>query len=204
MLAGLILAAVGYLGPWVAHPTAALILTGPDLGEFVKFLPGGAPPGRQLFYSPAGAVAVLVALFAGRYPWMIRAPLILLGLLMSLQLLPPAWNLTALWSSEFRVQTLALAACWILLAAHGWLIRLSRRWIGVGAALVSLAAGALATWQYVRLRPAVGAVYSTSGAYQPVGWGMIVCLTGLALTAGAGLVWGSPEDREPSFRREAE
>lgn len=204
MLVGLVLAAVGYLGPWVAHPTAGLTLTGPDLGEFVKFLPGGAPPGRQLFYAPAVAVALLVALYAQRYPWVVRAPLLLVGLLMSLQLLPPAWNLAVLRSSELRAQTLALAACWILLAAHAWLGRVPRRWSGVGATLASLAAGILITWQYLRLRPAVGAVYSASAAYLPVGWGVVLCLTGLVAAAGAGLVRGPNWRRGTTSRRESE
>jgi hypothetical protein len=187
LLAGLVLAAAGYLGPWVAHPTAALTLSGPDLGEFVKFLPEGAPQGRQFFYAPAAAVAVAGALVAAVYPWGIRLPLLFLALLMSVQLLPPAWSVPALLSSEFRAQAIALGGCWLLLAAHGWLGRLSPRWIGAGLALTSAVAGALAAWQVARVRPAIAAVYSASGALQPVGWGLILCLAGLGLVAGVGL-----------------
>jgi hypothetical protein len=188
LLLGLALAAVGYLGPWVAHPTAALTLTGPDLGEFVKFLPQGAPSGRQLFYAPAVAVVVVAALVARRYPWSLRAPLVLLAVPVSAQVLPPAWSVPVLLTSEFRAQTVALVGCWLLLLAHGWLGRLPPRWVGAGAAVTSLAAGASAAWQYLRVRPAIGAVYSASGALQPVGWGWFVCLGGLALIAGSGLV----------------
>lgn len=186
---GLALAAVGYLGPWVAHPTAALTLTGPDLGEFVKFLPEGAPSGRQLFYAPAVAVVVAAALVARRYPWPVRAPLVLLAVPVSAQLLPPAWSVSVLLTSEFRAQTVALVVCWLLLVGHGWLGRLPHRWVGAGVALTSLAAGALVAWQYLRVRPAIGAVYSASGALPPVGWGGFVCLAGLALIAGSGLSW---------------
>lgn len=189
LLLGLALAAVGYLGPWVAHPTAALTLTGPDLGEFVKFLPAGAPSGRQLFYAPAVAVVVAVALVARRYPWLLRAPLVLLALPVSAQVLPPAWSVPVLLTAEFRAQTVALGMCWLLLLGHGWLGRLPRRWVGAGVALASLAAGVSATWVYLRIRPAIGAVYSASGALQPVGWGWFVCLAGLALLAGSGLAW---------------
>jgi hypothetical protein len=48
LILDLALAILGYFGPWVDHKTAALVLTGQDMGEFVKFLPevrtGTAPP----------------------------------------------------------------------------------------------------------------------------------------------------------------
>ncbi len=66
---GWMLATVGYYGPWIVHKTAALTLTGSDMGEFVKFLPGVLDGSlrvmRQLFYLPPMAVALGVA-SAGR------------------------------------------------------------------------------------------------------------------------------------------
>ena len=92
---GWALAAVGYFGPWIAHPTAALTLSGVDMGEFVKFLPGvldgSLPVTRQFFYLPPWTVAVTVALLAGsrrlRYPWPLQLAFVLLALPVSLQLL---------------------------------------------------------------------------------------------------------------------
>ena len=53
---GWLLAAIGYYGPWIAHATAALTLSGADMAEFVKFLPavqdGTLAVARQLFYLP--------------------------------------------------------------------------------------------------------------------------------------------------------
>ncbi|NJN84002.1 MAG: hypothetical protein HC802_18155 [Caldilineaceae bacterium] len=34
-----LVALAGYFGPWVDHPVAGLVVTGLDLGEYVKFLP---------------------------------------------------------------------------------------------------------------------------------------------------------------------
>ena len=56
---GWVLVAVGYFGPWIAHETAALTLNGPDMAEFIKFLPevmsGSLETMRQVFYLPAFA-----------------------------------------------------------------------------------------------------------------------------------------------------
>ena len=71
LILGLALAIVGYFGPWVDHKTAALVLTGQDMGEFVKFLPevraGTAPMIREFFYLPPFAAALgLILLMASK------------------------------------------------------------------------------------------------------------------------------------------
>jgi hypothetical protein len=177
ILLGVILAAVGYFGPWVAHPTAALTLTGPDLGEFVKFLPQGAPGWRQLFYAPVIAVVATIALLARSYPWLVRGPLL------------PAWNVPALRTTEFRVQTVALLGCWALLLGHEWLGRLPRKVLGGVVALIAVAAAVVVVWQYAETRLAIGQVYSANAAPPAVGWGLPVCLVGLALLVAGGWLW---------------
>ena len=97
---GWVLTIIGYHGPWIAHQTAALTLSGVDMGEFVKFLPsvldGSLKVTRQLFYLPPAVVAVGVAILAGsrwlRFPWLLRLPMLAVAVLASLQLLPPAWS----------------------------------------------------------------------------------------------------------------
>jgi len=63
---------VGYWGPWVDALSPALQLTGQDLGEFVKFLPGvrlgTLRVYRQLFYLPPWAAALIIALLVGTRP----------------------------------------------------------------------------------------------------------------------------------------
>ncbi len=190
---GWILAAVGYYGPWIAHRTAALVISGVDMGEFVKFLPG-IPDGtlkvtRELFYLPPVAVVVGVAFLVGsrwlRYPWPLRVLFLLLAVPVSLQLLPPAWSPAGLRTAEFRLQAVALGICWLLLAGF-WLLGNLPPWPGgVLSAALSLAAGGITTWQFMIVKPAIDGVYGTPS---PVGWGYFLCMTGLAVTATAGAI----------------
>jgi len=77
LLAAWILVAVGSsFAPWVDRPPAGLVLTAPDLAEFVKFLPeapvGGLPIGRLCFLLPlfgATCSAPLVAAVPGLSRW---------------------------------------------------------------------------------------------------------------------------------------
>jgi hypothetical protein len=187
-----LLAAAGYYAPWVAHPTAALTLGGVDMAEFVKFLPpvqdGSLELVRQLFYLPPVAVVVTVALLAWsralRYPWPLRWLFLAGALPVSLQLLPPAWSPASLLTPEFRLQTAALVACWLLLALS-WLLGRLPAWMGGGlSTMLALAAVALPSWQFELAKPAVDAVYGRSPA---VGWGFFVGIAGLVLLAIAGI-----------------
>jgi hypothetical protein len=196
--AGWVLATVGYFGPWIAHQTAALTLSGADMGEFVKFLPsvldGSLQITRQFFYLPPIAVVVGVSLLSGRdelgYPRLLRAFMLLLAIPISLQLLPPAWAPSTLLIAEFRLQTIALGLCWLLLAASWLLGRLPSWLVGSLSAGLSLGALILSSWQLFVATPAVSELYRI----QPgIGWGLFLCLAGLALTAAAstGIVLGT-------------
>jgi len=149
---GWLLAAVGYYGAWIGHPTAALTLSGVDMGEFVKFLPGVLdgllPVIRLFFYLPPFAVVVTVALLAGsrrlRYPWPLQTLFVVPAIPVSLQLLPPAWSPASLLTAEFRLQMMALLFSWLLLAGFWLLGRLPSWLIGsLSTALALAAAGAL-------------------------------------------------------------
>lgn len=190
------LAAVGYYGPWIAHATAALTLSGVDMGEFVKFLPGVLDGSlavvRQLFYLPPFAIVVSMALLVGsrrlRYPWLLCALFLIPAVPISLQLLPPAWSPATLRTPEFRLQAIALGVCWLLLAGF-WLLGRLPSWLtGSLSAALSLAALVLAAWQYSIVKPAIDAVYRCPPA---IGWGFFLCMAGLAiLTIASGLfVW---------------
>jgi len=123
---GLALAIVGYFGPWVDHKTAALVLTGQDMGEFVKFLPevraGTAPMIREFFYLPPFAAALcLILLMASKrltYPLVVRAVMLLAVLGLAWAMLPPVWTPQLLVTAEFRKQTVAIAFCLLLLIIH--------------------------------------------------------------------------------------
>jgi hypothetical protein len=183
---GWILAAVGYFGPWIAHQTAALTITGVDMAEFVKFLPealeGSLPLLRQLFYLPPVAVIVGVAFLAGsselRYPLTLQALFLGLSVPLSLQLLPPAWSPGMLLGAEFRLQTAVLVLCWLLLAAFWLLARLPLSLRSALAATLGLVATALPSWQLFTVKPAIDGVY---GQAVGIGWGLLTCLSGLSL-----------------------
>lgn len=191
LLVGWALTAIGYYGPWIAQPTAALTLSGVDMGEFVKFLPGVLDGSlsalRQLFYLPPFAVVVSVALLVGsrrlRFSWAARAPALLLAVPVSLQLLPPAWSPSSLSTPEFRLQTAALGLCWLLLAGF-WLLGRLPPWLaGSLSALLSILAMVMPAWQFLLVKPDIDEVYHLP---PPVGWGFALCLAGLALmTAGS-------------------
>jgi hypothetical protein len=187
------LATLGFLGPWIAHPTAALSLSGGDMAEFVKFLPGVLDGSlrlvRQLFYLPPFAVTVSIALLVGfdglHYARFLRAAALLLAVLLSLQLLPPAWSPSSLLTAEFRTQTVALGICWLLLVCF-WLMRRLPAWLlGSLSAALSVLAIVLPAWQFLVAKPAIDNVY---GSPPGAGWGMILCFTGLAVVAAASAV----------------
>jgi hypothetical protein len=191
---GWVLASIGYYGPWIAHATAGLTLSGIDMGEFVKFLPGvldgTLPVTRQLFYLPPFAVAVSIALLIGSprlgYPWLLRVLALLLAGMSSLQLLPPAWSPTSLMMAEFRLQTIALGICWLLLVSF-WLWGRLPAWLsGSLSAGLAVAAFGLSGWQLAVVKPATDSVYGMAPA---IGWGFPLCMGGLAALATGSILF---------------
>jgi len=188
-----ILAVAGYCGPWIAHGTAALTLAGPDMGEFIKFLPGVLNGSlrvvRQLFYLPPVAVALSVSLLVGskplHYSWLLRVVALTLSLVASVQLLPPAWSPASLVTSEFRLQPVAMGVCWLALAGFWFLGRLPVRLSGLLSCGLAFMAGALSMWQFLASKRAIDVAY---GASTEVGWGYLVCLAGLLAIACASLM----------------
>jgi hypothetical protein len=191
---GWVLASVGYFGPWIAHATAGLTLSGVDMGEFVKFLPGvldgTLTVARQLFYLPPFTVAVSIALLVGSprlaYPWLIRVLALPLAFLVSLQLLPPAWSPASVLMAEFRLQTIALGISWFLLAGF-WLWGRLPSWLtGSLSTGLAIAATGLSAWQFLVVKGAIDKVY---GVAPPIGWGFPLCLLGLATLASGGALF---------------
>jgi hypothetical protein len=201
--AGWALAAVGFFGPWIAHETAALTLSGVDMGEFVKFLPpvldGSLEVLRQLFYLPPMAVvfgiAMLVCSQKLRYPGPLRLLSLALAVPVSLQLLPPAWSPFSLMTPEFRLQAVTMVVLWLLLAGTWLWGRLSLRVLGILTGSVALGAAILSPWQLMLTKPAIDEVYSSTTS---IGWGLYVCIGGLGVMVIAGvlLAFQGPDSRE--------
>jgi len=191
LILGLALAIVGYFGPWVDHKTAALVLTGQDMGEFVKFLPevraGTAVMIREFFYLPPFAAALcLILLMASKrlaYPLVVRAIMLLAVLGLAWAMLPPVWTPQLLVTAEFRKQTVAIAFCLLLLIVHPILRHFpSRLTAAAMTALAFLGAGP-PLWQFFAIREAVNRAY---GWPVQVGWGLWVTVLGFFIfMAGA-------------------
>lgn len=189
-----LLALLGYVGPWVPHRAAGLVVTGLDLAEYVKFLhpirSGEIVLWREGFYLPLVAVSLTLSLIAYRkdlrYPWPIRIGMLILAGIAALNLLPPAWSPPLLITPEFRTQTAVLLLCLGMAAISPFLALLPR--IVNSAAILVLALLAL-IWpivNFLRILPAIEAVYNH--AITP-GWGPWILAVGLAGMVAGALIW---------------
>jgi hypothetical protein len=181
-------AMAGYFGPWVAHEAAALVLTGQDLGEFVKFLPsvrsGQLHVVRELFYIPLLAASMGLVLVAGnrrlQYPRAARRLLSLVAIPVALSMLPPAWTPQLMLTREFRLQTVAIAICLLVVVLSGLLRRVIPVVLEVATGGLALLAGSIPVARFLSVRPAIDAVYG-----RPVtsGWGLWLMPAGFGLVA---------------------
>jgi hypothetical protein len=162
--------------PWIYRPPAALILTAPDLAEFVKFLPevrsGSLSVHRLAFLAPLFTITLSLPIVVSSrwayYPKIIRVGILAAVVPLALTLLPPVWSPPVLTSTEFRAQTVACLVALALTAASIWVHKLP------GAALsflpiLWLTGTALATWQFSLILPSIATAYAS-----PVtpGWGL--------------------------------
>jgi len=207
LLAGLLLAAGGSsFAPWVDRPPAALVLTAPDLAEFVKFLPevrdGSLNVHRLLFLLPlfVATFSLPLVVVAPRLacPQWVRWPLLAAVVPLSLTLLPPVWSPAVLLSAEFRVQSAACLLCLGLVAASRWLKHVPLRPLLLPLIPLSSAAPALALWQFSVVQAAIARAYA--GPIAP-GWGAWATVAGFALTLFGALVLLPPRSEKPRVAR---
>jgi hypothetical protein len=189
---GIILALVGYWGPWVNHKTAALVLSGLDMAEFVKFLPevraGTESMIRELFYLPPLAAALCLALIGSnrlwRYPLWARAIMVIIAIVLAIIVLPPyPFILQALSSDEFRRQFLMAAGCLAVIGGTLLYRHLPRAAMAALLTVVSLVGAIPSVWQFFSIRSVLDRVYG-----QPIhiGWGLWLTVAGFLIVAGAG------------------
>ncbi len=190
-----LLTLAGYFGPWVDHRAAGLVITGLDLGEFVKFLPpvrsGEVWLWRPGFYAPLVAASAACSLAAYRrayaYPVWLRLGLLAAAAVAATNLAPPAWTPARLLEPEFRVQTAALAILLIGFAISPVLASLSERLWRAIVLLLTAAAILFPAHGYFAALPAISDLYGY--ALRP-GWGLWLTLAGLVLLAVA--TWPAP------------
>lgn len=190
LLAGWLLVAWGYWGPWLWSEPVGLRVLGLDLAEYVKFIhevrTGEIQLVRELFYVPVIGLSLSLSLLAHReqfrLPTVLRWLLNILAVPAALAMLPPAWTPAILWTPEFSKQTMAILACLgAAMLAYPLLRRLPK---AVAAALIlalALAAVVPSIAAFLRLRPALDAIYGHpisigSGIWlMTLGW-ILVCI----------------------------
>jgi hypothetical protein len=176
----------GYYGPWVAHRVAGLIVIGLDLAEFVKFLPrvasGETAIRREIFYLPLVAGSLTASLMASRrrLPIWTRWILALVAAPLALAMLPPAWSPGLLWQQEFRIQTLAVGVCLILVPGIAVTRYLPDWLILVLLAVAALLAAIGPTWAFFQIRPGINYVYNKPPV---LGWGLWISMLGFLAEA---------------------
>ncbi|GAB4543938.1 MAG: hypothetical protein Kow0063_37510 [Anaerolineae bacterium] len=194
LLGGLLLAALGAsFAPWVDRPAAALVLTAPDLAEFVKFLPevrdGSLKVQRLLFLLPLFAATFSLPLVISArslvYPRLVRQSVLVLVIPLSLTLLPPVWSPGVLLSPEFRLQTAGCLLCLGLGGVSRWLRKIALRPVLLFLALTWLSAPILALWQFRLAQEAIRRVYASPVA---PGWGAWATFLGFILASLAALL----------------
>jgi len=184
---GSVLIVVGFFGPWVAHKTAALTVTGYELSEFAKFFPevrsGAVPVRRALFVSPLLAGLVSLALVINRSDGGLPLRLVITALtaLLGLVALPP---LQAILEPQYRLQLIVVAGGILPVLITPLARQVSERVLGAVTLLVALVGAVPALWQVILLRPLVGALYER--VIWP-GWGFITCMVGFVILLVAGL-----------------
>lgn len=182
-----VLIIVGFFGPWVAHATAALTVTGYELSEFAKFFPqvqgGVVPVRRALFVAPLLAALVSLALVVQRPSArpLLRLAAMVLAVVLGLFVLPPYQSFL---EPAYRLQLILVAIGLLLVLLTPLARQVSERVRGGLFLLPALTATVSASWQVVLLRPLVVELY---GAPVWPGWGFVVSAIGLLLLLFAGL-----------------
>lgn len=172
---------IGHMTAWAQHKTAALTLTGHELGEFTNFTPGAGVFANEWFYLPVWAGGLALALAAARE----RRPSTWLTL-MAAAVAMTQFGLPRFerWTNpEFRLQFIVTIMGLIAVAALGIGLRLAKR---ADAKAVTLAMAALPLLAVVPLvgflvvRPFIEALYRD--ALTPgIGW--CLCLAASAAAA---------------------
>jgi putative peptidoglycan lipid II flippase len=188
-LLALLLALAGYWAPWVNHKASALVITGLDLGEYVKFLPqfrsGELRLRRELFYLPLFLSSLSLVLMASSqfldYPGWAKVGMVILAWAMALSMLPPAWSPPVLLQPEFRLQTAAILFCLAFPLAWPFWARVPSPALYSFLLFAGLVAGFFPAFYFEKARPFISLLYA-----RPIGWGwgVYLMLAGFGLLAG--------------------
>lgn len=194
LLAGWLLAALGYWGAWVWAAPAGLRVPGIDLAEYVKFIAevrnGQIRLTREVFLLPLAAISLSMSLLAQRselrLPPVLRWLFNLLAIPAALAMLPPAWTPSLLTTPEFMKQTVAMVLCIVAAGlAYPWLRRLPLTASAISVAVLAVASLVLPLSAFLKLRAPLDAIY---GHPVDFGSGPVLLAGGLLLVASAALL----------------
>jgi len=183
---GGLLTLAGYFGPWIDHPAGGLVITGLDLGEYVKFLPqvrsGQISLWREGFYMPLVAVSITfnMQVFRSqwRYHWVIRSILIAGAIIAALNMLPPAWTPDRMMTAEFRWQAIAIGICLATMAFSPFLALLPITFCTICIGVLALSALWFPIRNFLQIMDPISQLYNQP---QSPGWGLYVMGIGLML-----------------------
>lgn len=163
--------ALGAWGPWVWAEPAGLRILGLDFAEYVKFVAevqnGQIALVREVFYLPLVVLSLSFSLLAhrrelrlpGAFRWLVN----LLAVPVALAMLPPAWTPPLLTTPEFLKQTIAIIACLVVaLLSYPLLRRLPSVPVAIFITALAGFASILSISAFLRLRPALDAIYGHS------------------------------------------
>ena len=165
--------------PWVNHRAAALVLTGLDLPEFVRFMGTAAAPlvrPMQIAFAAPLLVAALVLsawVWSNAFSLWFRAAVLVLGLWLASVAFSPLER-----GGEFLLAGAAVVAVWVASAA----LRPSSTVVRWAAGLGGAASGLATLWQFSRAAPVLGRLYG------PISWGAGPWLLYLVVLAGVEMV----------------
>lgn len=183
---GALVALMGYFGPWVDHAAVALVVTGLDLAEYIKFLTpiqsGQIQLWREGFYLPLIAVSLALSLYAFRpdvrYGWPLGIAMLVGAGIAALNMLPPAWSPGLLITPEFRLQTLWIGVCLIVAMTSPLFGLLPARAVSAFLMILSVAAIYLPVRGFLQVFPTIQGLYNQS--FWP-GWGMWIMVSGFVV-----------------------
>jgi len=182
--------------PWVDHKAAALVLTGLDLPDFVRFMgPVSAELARPTliaFSLPLIAAALTGSGACGVYHWSMwfRVAVLAAGVWLASVTLSPMEM-----GREFLAVACLIAAVWLLANRR----RPSLGAVATFAVVGGTVASAAALWQFARLRPCL------AGLYGEVRWGcgpwLAIAVVGCGLALGVSFVFSRAAGSALSARR---
>lgn len=185
-----LLALSGYFGPWIDHKVAGLVVTGLDLGEYVKFLPivqsGQVTLWREGFYLPLFTISLVCSLSAyhytnanvDRFGWLVRILLLIVAGVAALNMLPPAWTPARMMTPEFRLQANAILFCLTALAFSPLLALLPTLMHRLMIPILSILSIWYPVQQFWQVLPSISGLYNHP---QQFGWGVYAMIVGFLL-----------------------